>query len=104
MSNETMAAEPSFLEGPRSRGSELLWALGTFTGFIRGFRALHFVGPSVTVFGSTRFKEEHPYYQLAREIGYGLAQLGVSDDGRRPRNHGGGQPRRARGGWPHDRL
>jgi len=46
--------------------------------FIRGFRVLHFVGPCVTVFGSARFKEDHPYYALAREVGRGLAQLGFT--------------------------
>ena len=37
--------------------------------FMRGFRALHFVGPCVTVFGSARFPETHPYYVLARQLG-----------------------------------
>ena len=37
--------------------------------FIRGFRALHFVGPCVTVFGSARFKEDHPYDDMGREVG-----------------------------------
>lgn len=45
---------------------------------IRGFRSLHFVGPCVTVFGSARFKETHPYYQQAREIGAKLAQSGFT--------------------------
>ena len=35
-------------------------ALGVFTEFMRGFRALHFVGPCVTVFGSARFTEDAP--------------------------------------------
>ena len=70
--------EARFLEGPRARRSELLWALGTFVEFIRGFRVLHFVGPCVTVFGSARFKEDHPYYALAREVGRGLAGLGFT--------------------------
>ena len=78
MTNEEAAAEARFLEGPRRRGSELSWALGTFAEFIRGFRALHFVGPCVTVFGSARFKEDHPYYRLAREVGHGLARLGFT--------------------------
>jgi len=78
VTNGANADEARFLEGPRRRGSELSWALGTFAGFIRGFRALHFVGPCVTVFGSARFTEEHPYYQLAREVGHGLAQLGFT--------------------------
>src|SRR4029079_13667179 len=39
-----------FLEGPQPRRLELRLALGIFAEFIRGFRALHFVGPCVTVF------------------------------------------------------
>lgn len=49
-----------------------------FREFIRGFRRLHFVGPCVTVFGSARFREDHPYYQLAREIGSAIARLGFT--------------------------
>jgi uncharacterized protein (TIGR00730 family) len=86
MTDETIAwqqptAAPEvrrFLEGPRPRGSELLRAMAIFGEFMRGFRALHFVGPCVTVFGSARFKEDHPYYALAREIGAGLARLGFT--------------------------
>jgi uncharacterized protein (TIGR00730 family) len=70
--------ETYFLEGPHSRGSELVFSLRIFREFIRGFRSLHFVGPCVTVFGSARFKEDHPYYQLAREIGRNLAGVGFS--------------------------
>jgi uncharacterized protein (TIGR00730 family) len=46
--------------------------------FVRGFRALHFVGPCVTVFGSARFKEDHRYYGLAREVGRELARAGFT--------------------------
>jgi uncharacterized protein (TIGR00730 family) len=46
--------------------------------FVRGFRALHFVGPCVTVFGSARFKEDHPYYALGREVGRELARAGFT--------------------------
>jgi uncharacterized protein (TIGR00730 family) len=46
--------------------------------FIRGFRALHFVGPCVTVFGSARFKEDHPYYDLARKVGARLSHIGFT--------------------------
>jgi uncharacterized protein (TIGR00730 family) len=45
---------------------------------MRGFRALHFVGPCVTVFGSARFKAEHPYYELGREVGSRLARRGFA--------------------------
>jgi predicted Rossmann-fold nucleotide-binding protein len=45
---------------------------------MRGFRALHFVGPCVTVFGSARFSESHPYYEMARQCGAGLAGAGFT--------------------------
>ncbi|MGH7178814.1 MAG: hypothetical protein ACREJC_15655, partial [Tepidisphaeraceae bacterium] len=48
--------ERRFLEGPRTRWEEFKRAVRIFCEFIRGFRALHFVGPGVTVFGSARFK------------------------------------------------
>ena len=46
--------------------------------FIVGFRALHFVGPCVTVFGSARVAETHPYYELTREVGRGLGRMGFA--------------------------
>lgn len=46
--------------------------------FIRGFRVFHFVGPCVTVFGSARFKEGHPYYELARNVSGRIAKLGFT--------------------------
>ncbi|MCC7125321.1 MAG: TIGR00730 family Rossman fold protein [Acidobacteria bacterium] len=46
--------------------------------FLRGFRILHFVGPCVTVFGSARFKEGHPYYEMSREVGAALARVGFT--------------------------
>ncbi len=46
--------------------------------FMRGFRALHFVGPCVTVFGSARFDESHEYYAIARQMGARLARLGLT--------------------------
>ncbi|MBZ5633274.1 MAG: TIGR00730 family Rossman fold protein [Acidobacteriia bacterium] len=65
--------ERLFLEGPRGRGSELGRALRIFWELIYGFRALHFVGPCVTVFGSARFPSDHPYYALTRELGARIA-------------------------------
>jgi hypothetical protein len=66
------------LQGPRSRWRELTSVIRITGEFIRGFRALHFAGPCVTVFGSARFHEDHPFYQLAREVGAGLAKLGFT--------------------------
>ncbi len=70
--------EHIYLEGPKSRGYELLFAWRVFKQFIKGFRTLHFVGPCITVFGSARFKEDHPYYIMARSIGKRIAQLGFT--------------------------
>lgn len=67
-----------FLEGPKERTFELGMALRIFWEFIQGFRKLHFIGPSVTVFGSARFKEDHPYYIMAREVGQKLAEVGFT--------------------------
>ena len=67
-----------FLQGPQKRSFELGRAIGIFFEIMRGFRKLHFVGPCVTVFGSARFTEEHPYYALAREVGQRLARAGFT--------------------------
>ena len=67
-----------FLEGPQTRGFELRLAFKIFFEFIYGFRKLHFVGPCATVFGSARFKEDHPYYSLARKVGASLAKQGFT--------------------------
>ena len=66
--------ERVFLEGPHGRGSEFGRAFRIFLELIRGFRTLHFVGPCVTVFGSARFPETHPYYALTREMGAAIAR------------------------------
>jgi len=68
----------TFLSGPQRRGSELarIWRIALE--FVRGFRALHFIGPCVTVFGSARFEPDHPYYELAREVGERLAKAGFA--------------------------
>ena len=71
-------SEIQFLEGPQSRWTEFTFTVKTMIDFIRGFRALHFAGPCVTVFGSARFKEDHPDYIKAREIGAEMAKLGFT--------------------------
>src|ERR1700733_6152523 len=70
--------EPVYLEGPKSRGYELLFAFRVFRQFIKGFRTLHFVGPCITVFGSARFTENDAYYIRAREFGKRIAGLGFT--------------------------
>lgn len=58
-----------YLEGPKSRRFEFLFILDVMWEFLKGIRALHFVGPCITVFGSARFKEGSVYYEQARELG-----------------------------------
>jgi uncharacterized protein (TIGR00730 family) len=67
--------ERRFLEGPRRRRDEMARVMRISTEFVRGFRSLHFVGPCITVFGSARFKEDHRYYHLARDMGARLARM-----------------------------
>jgi uncharacterized protein (TIGR00730 family) len=70
--------EREFLFGPRLRREELARLGRILREFLRGFRALHFVGPCVTVFGSARFPEDHRWYALGRETGRKLAESGFA--------------------------
>lgn len=70
--------ETEFLEGPRSRWKEFRFLLKVMKEFIYGFRKLHFTGPCVTVFGSARFPETHPYYKLSRQMGQEIVKLGFT--------------------------
>jgi hypothetical protein len=69
---------PPLLEGPRARRDELARVGRIAAEFVRGFRALHFVGPCVAVFGSARFTDTHPYYALGRAVGRRIAELGAA--------------------------
>lgn len=61
--------QDSYLEGPKGRTTEFIFTLRVMWEFIRGFRKLHFVGPCITIFGSARYTEGHPYYKQAYEAG-----------------------------------
>ena len=71
-------ADEIFLEGPRSRFAEFCTLLRIMRDFLRGYRALHFVGPCVTVFGSARIKPDDPHYELALKMGAAIARLGFT--------------------------
>ena len=66
------------LQGPGRRLAELRRALRFSFEFIKGFRALHFVGPCVTIFGSARFGESHRYYALARATAQRIGRAGFT--------------------------
>jgi uncharacterized protein (TIGR00730 family) len=72
------AQDPVYLEGPKSRSYELIFAIKVFWQFIHGFRTLHFVGPCITVFGSARFKEDNIYYKAAHDFGKRIAAMGFT--------------------------
>jgi len=72
-------AQPAiYLDGPKHRILELTWVWRIAREFIRAVRLLHFAGPCITVFGSARFDEFHPYYLAAEEFGKRIAQLGLT--------------------------
>ena len=70
--------ERKFLRGPHARLSEFIFIFKVLKELIRGIRALHFVGPCVTIFGSARFTEEHKYYQLAQKTGAAVSSMGFT--------------------------
>jgi hypothetical protein len=48
------------------------------TEFMRGSFMFRNEGPCVTVFGSARFPEDHPFYQLGVDVGAALASAGYT--------------------------
>jgi uncharacterized protein (TIGR00730 family) len=68
----------TFLQGPQTRGFELARIIRIFGEFLKGFRRFHFLGPCVTVFGSARFGDGHPYYAMARRVGQALSRRGFT--------------------------
>src|SRR5581483_5702784 len=71
-------AEHIFLQGPHPRGFELRRLFRISYECLYGFRKLHFVGPCVTVFGSARFHDNNPVYEMTREMGAALAKVGFT--------------------------
>jgi uncharacterized protein (TIGR00730 family) len=71
-------AEKLFLSGRRNREQDLESAVTIFLEFLRGFESFTLDQKCITIFGSARFKEGHPYYQLARELGSALANAGYA--------------------------
>jgi uncharacterized protein (TIGR00730 family) len=76
--SKKLKGEARFLADRYGRLDEALRVFRIAFEFIRGFRALHFVGPGVTVFGSARFDENHRYYKIAVEVSKALAQAGFT--------------------------
>lgn len=75
---QPVKSEIKFLQGPQSRWEEFKFTIKVMLEFIKGFRALHFTGPCVTVFGSARFKDGHPYYEVTEQLCSRIAELGFT--------------------------
>lgn len=78
MNQTNTNTEIKFLAGPQSRLKELKFTFETMLDLIRGFRGLHFLGPCITIFGSARYKEDHPFYELTRTAAGEFARLGFT--------------------------
>lgn len=68
--------EERLLSGRDSRTQEFLRVARISREFVRGFQALHFVGPCVTFFGSARLGEGTPEYDAARAAARRVAEHG----------------------------
>jgi uncharacterized protein (TIGR00730 family) len=75
---ERSQSEARFLAGRHNWWAEMGRLVRIVGEFLRGFRGLHGVGPAVTIFGSARFREGHPSYELARRLGRSLARDGYA--------------------------
>ncbi|MCB0330849.1 MAG: TIGR00730 family Rossman fold protein [Bdellovibrionales bacterium] len=70
--------ESEFLCRDESDSKDLTRAVKIFIEFVQGFRKLKGLKPCVTVFGSARFREGHPYYELSQDLGGELARAGFT--------------------------
>jgi uncharacterized protein (TIGR00730 family) len=75
---QVVGAEAEFLAGSHGHAENTESAVRIFLEFLRGFEFLNIDQPMVTVFGSARFVEGHPHYELAREMGRALADAGFA--------------------------
>jgi len=73
---QVVGAEAEFLAGGHGHAENTESAVRIFLELLRGFEFLNIDRPMVTVFGSARFKEGHPHYELSREMGRALADAG----------------------------
>ncbi len=75
---QVVGAEAEFLAGGHGHTENVESAVRIFLEFLRGFEFLNIDAPMVTVFGSARFREGHPHYELARCMGHKLADAGYA--------------------------
>lgn len=70
--------DKSFFEATRSIEEEIRDSHKAMADLWQGITAFKNITNCVTVYGSARFKEGHPYYELARKMGQALAGNGFA--------------------------
>lgn len=61
---------------PEIKGSDSWNIFKVMSEFVEGYDNLARIGPCVSIFGSARTDESHPYYQLAQDIAFKLSKSG----------------------------
>lgn len=65
--------------GKKSKTLHEPWRMFRIMGeFVEGFDTLAELGPAISMFGSARIHEGHPYYDAARQVSAGLAREGYA--------------------------
>ena len=76
MNDRTKSAQPVINDSDLTRESWKVFQI--MAEFVEGFEKLAAIKPSVSMFGSARFKPDHPYYALAEETARLLSDAGFS--------------------------
>ena len=76
--DKELLADEALLHGADDLLVDFDRAVRVFNEFVAGCRGLYDIGPAIAIFGSARFKEDHHYYQMARELGRELAEKGFA--------------------------
>ena len=66
------------LGGPEGFGGDLSRSIRIWREFLTGFWRLRRIGLCVTVFGSARINDDHPWYEAARTVGRLLGERGFT--------------------------
>lgn len=74
----TKSNDKNFLNPDRSLSDEIRDSHKALSDLWQGISAFEKIKNCVTVYGSARFKEGHPYYELARSMGKVLAENGFT--------------------------
>jgi len=75
---ESLSEEHAFLSKKRTLIKEQERLKRINQEFEMGFKSLGKLGPSVTIFGSARFKPGEPFYELSRKTGNAFAKAGFT--------------------------